>query len=137
MRTKLMKTINTVAMFMIVFLPLLTFAVSANAQGASDNMLWGGQQDNIQQNTGLGNTDPRTMAASIIKILLGFLGIIAVIIILYGGFKWMTAAGNEDNVSSAKKIIGAGVIGLVIILMAFGIAQFVIDSLYNATGANG
>lgn len=132
-----MKTINTVAMFMIVFLPLLTFAVSANAQGASDNMLWGGQQDNIQQNTGLGNTDPRTMAASIIKILLGFLGIIAVIIILYGGFKWMTAAGNEDNVSSAKKIIGAGVIGLVIILMAFGIAQFVIDSLYNATGANG
>jgi amino acid transporter len=66
---------------------------------------------------------------------LGFLGIIAVVIILFGGFRWMTAAGNEDQVSTAKKMIGAGVIGLIIILMAFGIAQFVLNALYNATGA--
>lgn len=137
MKTKLMKTLNTVAMFMIVMLPLLTFAVAVSAQSNADSMLWGGQESNVQNETGLGDADPRSMAASIIKILLGFLGIIAVVIILYGGFKWMTAAGNEDSVSSAKQIIGAGVIGLVIILMAFGIAQFVIDALYNATNATG
>ncbi|MDO8261364.1 MAG: hypothetical protein Q7T50_07810, partial [Candidatus Magasanikbacteria bacterium] len=90
-----------------------------------------------QTATGLGNTDPREMAGSVINIVLGFLGVIAVLIILLGGFKWMTAGGNEDGIGEAKQMIGAGVIGLVIILAAFGIAQFVINALYNATGATG
>jgi hypothetical protein len=47
----------------------------------------------------------------------------------------MTAAGNEDKVGEAKRIIGAGVIGMVIILGAFGVAQFVLEALYGATGA--
>ena len=69
----------------------------------------------------------------VIRIALGFLGIIAVIIILLGGFKWMTAGGNEDKVGEAKKLITAGVIGLVIIISAFAIATFVLDSLITAT----
>ena len=72
------------------------------------------------------NADPRDLAVSITKYLMTFLGIIAVIIILYGGFMWMTAAGNEDRVASAKKIIVAGAIGLVVILAAFVIVQFVL-----------
>ncbi|MFW5888708.1 MAG: hypothetical protein ACOCVY_03255, partial [Patescibacteria group bacterium] len=63
----------------------------------------------------------------------GFLGILAVVIILIGGFKWMTAAGNEDKVGEAKKIIVAGVIGLVIILASWGIATFVLEQLMGAT----
>ena len=46
---------------------------------------------------------------------------------------WMTAAGNEDKTGTAKKIMTAGVIGLVIILAAFGIARFVIQALISAT----
>lgn len=84
--------------------------------------------------TELGTRDPREIAASIINIMLGFLGILAVIIILIGGFKWMTAAGNEDGVAEAKKIIVAGIIGLVIILASWGIASFVLNNLVNATG---
>lgn len=86
--------------------------------------------------TDLGNKDPREIAASIVNILLGFLGILAVIIILIGGFKWMTAAGNEDQVGEAKKIIVAGIIGLVIILASWGIASFVLNNLLQATGSN-
>jgi hypothetical protein len=134
---KLAKKISWLAMIAVIVVPVFTLAIAANAQSPANNMLWGGSESNVQAATGLGNTDPREMAGSIVKILLGFLGIIAVILILYGGFKWMTAAGNEDSVSQAKKIIGAGVIGLVIILMAFGIAQFVINALYTATNANG
>lgn len=84
------------------------------------------------ENTELGNQDPRQTIANIINIILGFLGILAVAIILYGGFKWMTAAGNEDQIGEAKKIITAGVIGLVIILAAWGIAAFVLNALTNA-----
>lgn len=67
--------------------------------------------------------------AKIINIILGFLGIIAVIIILAGGFKWMTAGGNEDKVGEARKMIVQGVIGLVIVFAAWAIASFVVTQL--------
>ncbi len=136
MKIQLSNKISILVVALMVMLPVFAMVLTANAQGAND-MLWGGYEGNIQTATGLGNEDPRAMAGAVVNIVLGFLGVIAVLIILLGGFKWMTAAGNEDKVSEAKKLIGAGVIGLVIILMAFGIAQFVIASLYNATGATG
>lgn len=120
-----------------VVLPVFSFALTANAQSNADNMLWGGFEANVQAATGLGNSDPRTIAGSVINIFLGFLGIIAVLLILFGGFKWMTAAGDEGAIDEAKKLIAAGVIGLVIILAAFGISQFVISAIYDATGATG
>jgi hypothetical protein len=85
--------------------------------------------------TGLGTQDLREGVMNIINLLLGFLGIIAIIIILYGGFVWLTSAGNEEKVSQAKKIITAGIIGLIIIFVSFAIATFVIESLIDATGA--
>lgn len=75
------------------------------------------------------NSDPRETAGRIINFALGFLGILAVGIILYGGFKWMTSGGNEEKVSEAKKILVAGVIGLVIILASWGIASFLINRI--------
>ncbi len=81
----------------------------------------------------LGSEDPRAIVARIINTMMLFLGIIAVVIILLGGFKWMTAAGNEENISQAKKIMGAGIIGLVIILASWGIAQFILTKLISAT----
>ncbi|MGI6314316.1 MAG: hypothetical protein ACOXZY_00155 [Patescibacteria group bacterium] len=83
--------------------------------------------------TGLGQVDPRVAAANIINIALGLLGIIAVAIIVYAGFKWMTSAGNEEAVKSAKSTLIAATIGLVIILSAYIIANFVILNIYEAT----
>ena len=80
--------------------------------------------------------DPREAAMSLVKLLMTFLGIIAVIIMLYGGFIWMTAAGNEDKVDQAKKLIAAGIIGLVIILSAFLIVNFVVTNVSNALNAS-
>lgn len=82
---------------------------------------------------GLGSQDIRVTIASIINVFMGLLGIIAVVIILYGGFMWMTAAGNEERVDKARKMIVSGVIGLAIILSAYAIARFVVGSLVNAT----
>ena len=73
-------------------------------------------------------TDPREMAVNIVKFFMTFLGIIAVVIILLGGFKWMTAAGNEDKVAEAKKLLVAGIIGLAIIVSAYVIVNFVITT---------
>lgn len=85
--------------------------------------------------TGLGTKDLREGIMSIVNVLLGFLGILAIIIILWGGFRWLTSGGNEEKVGEAKKIITAGIIGLVIIFTAYAIATFVIVQLIEATGA--
>ena len=69
------------------------------------------------------------LAADLIKTALGFLAIIAVVIVLFGGFKWMTAAGNDDKIDDAKKILSAGVMGLIIILVAWGLTTWLIDTI--------
>lgn len=84
-------------------------------------------------NSGLGNKDPRDTVASLIRVVMGFLGTIAVLLILFGGFKWMMAQGNQDKVDEAKKLLIAGVVGLIIILSAYGIATYVIENLVEAT----
>jgi len=88
------------------------------------------------QQTGLGTQDLRVTIASIIRTAMGLLGIVAVVIILIGGFTWMTAGGNEEKVAEAKKWIFAGVIGLAIILSAYALASYVISSLLTATSYN-
>ena len=82
---------------------------------------------------GLGGADIRTTIASIIRTAMGLLGIVAVVIILIGGFTWMTAGGNDDKVGEAKKWIIAGVIGLAIIFSAYALSSFVIKNLIRAT----
>ena len=120
----------------------LSFSQAQPAKAQLD--LWGDEltgTNNIGLNSftdlGLCNRDPRRIAASIIQIVLGFLGVIAVCLILFGGFKWMTAAGDDGKVEEAQDLIKAGVIGLLIILAAFSISVFVINALIKGTGGSG
>lgn len=95
--------------------------------------------DVVGDATGLGgkDTDIRTTIGSLINVALGFLGVIAVVIVLIGGFKYMIAGGEEKKVSDAKGWIISGIIGLAIILSAYAITSFVIDKLITATGDSG
>ncbi len=115
--------------FASLLLALSAFAVPAMVGAQTD--VFGLQYGEA---TGLGNQDPRETAANIIRSALSVLGIVAVVIVLYGGVLWMTAAGSEDKVSTAKKILFSGIIGLIIILSAFALTQFVINQLIGATG---
>jgi heme/copper-type cytochrome/quinol oxidase subunit 2 len=87
----------------------------------------------IEGSIKLGSGDVRKTAANIINVALGFLGIIAVVIVLLGGFKYMVAGGNEEKTTEAKKLIVSGIIGLAIILSAWAITSFVITRLVTAT----
>ncbi|MBU0648787.1 hypothetical protein KJ969_01610 [Patescibacteria group bacterium] len=88
----------------------------------------------VAEEIGLGGGDIRVVVARIIRSFLTLLGITAVVLILYGGFVWMTAGGDEEKVEKAKKILINAVIGLAIILTSFAITQFVLNSLLEATG---
>ncbi|PKM87118.1 hypothetical protein CVU83_03380, partial [Candidatus Falkowbacteria bacterium HGW-Falkowbacteria-2] len=91
----------------------------------------------IGASVNLTQDDPRTIVARVINIAMSVLGIIAVGLILWGGFVWMTAGGQEEKIDQAKKILRNGVIGLLIILSAWGIVTFILSSLLGATNSSG
>ena len=122
----LAKNLLSLAMIVFLILPVFTFIRTASAQVDPGINI-------VDQEIQLGTDDPRAIVARIINTAMLFLGIIAVVIILLAGFKWMTAGGNEDKVAESRKLMGAGVIGLVIILAAWGIARFILDRLITAT----
>ena len=132
-----MKKLLSQFLVALFIMPVLSIALVSPVAAADpvESDFWGGEtvEGNIQDDIMLGERDPREIAAQIVNIALGFLGIVAVIIVLAGGFKWMTAGGNQDKIDEAKKLMSAGVIGLIIVLAAFGIARFIIDSLVTAT----
>ncbi len=86
---------------------------------------------------GLGTADLYSTIIRVVQWALGFLALVAVIIIMYGGFIWMTARGNPDKVAKAKKILISAVIGLVIILTAWAIVTFVVKTIHEATNGSG
>lgn len=73
------------------------------------------------------------IVGNIINVMLGFLGIVLLGYLLYAGFLWMTAGGDEENVKKAKSMIKNAIIGLVIIVAAFAISSFVLQALVTAT----
>ncbi len=97
-------------------------------------------QDSLEavgETTGLGTTDIRIVVARIIRAGLGILGILAVCIIVYAGYLWMTAGGNAERVDRAKRLLINGLIGLIIIFASVAIVQFVISAVLRSTGAGG
>jgi hypothetical protein len=116
------------SLFIVTLLVLPTFVLAQGNVGTNDVL-----GINYGASTGLGSRDIRDTVGSIINVALGLLGIVAVVIVLIGGFEWMTAGGNEEQTSKAKQRILAGVIGLAIILSAYAISRFVVGSLVNAT----
>ena len=87
--------------------------------------------------TGLGTRDLREGVMTIVRLLFGFLGVIMIVGIVYGGFLVLVSAGNEEQTGAGRKIITAAIIGLAILFLAYAIAAFVIGQLLTATGAPG
>jgi cytochrome bd-type quinol oxidase subunit 2 len=78
--------------------------------------------------TGSGN-DFNTILKKIINILSVLVGAIAVIMVILGGFRYVTSAGSEKGVESAKKTILYALIGLVIVALAQVIVHFVLNNI--------
>jgi len=72
---------------------------------------------------------------SVVQSVLSFIGIIFLSLMVYAGFLWMTARGEQDQIEKAKKIINAAIIGLIITVGAYSITAFIVPRvLSRATG---
>lgn len=90
------------------------------------------QPGRLAEATG-GQGSARELILTFLNFFLGFLGLIAVIMIIYGGVLYVTAAGNQENIDKGKKIIMYAVVGIVIILLAFAL----VNTLLGGLGAGG
>ena len=68
----------------------------------------------------------RQLILNIVNFFLGFLGLLAVIMIIYGGMLYVSAAGKQESIDKGKKIIMYAVIGIVVILLSFAIVNTVL-----------
>lgn len=141
----ILKKIFPVILFAwVIFIPIETALASAvfqpepsldvrlvqNWPSRSDN--WG--LDKTAQKAELASSHTKTRTFSeivgrLINPVLGLLGMVFMVLIIYAGVLWMTAAGNEEKVAKAKKIIYTATVGLVIVTFAYVISELIIFNL--------
>ena len=91
---------------------------------------------NIVPNELQGNTDIIQIVRAIIRFILLIAFVLAFIFLLIGGLRWITAGGDEKSVASARGMITAALIGLVIVLLAFAIIKLV-ETFFGVTIVSG
>ncbi len=111
----------------LAIIALLTFGLSGAIFLFGNNVLAQSQygQEYVAE-TGLATGDPRVIAVNIIRVALGFLALVAVAIVIYGGWLYMTSEGNEEKINKAKSTLKNAGIGLLIILSSFAIVSWIL-----------
>lgn len=66
----------------------------------------------------------------VISLILAFLGVIFLILMIYGGYIWMLARGNEQEIEKAKSIIRNALIGLIVVLAAYAITFLLMSNIF-------
>ncbi len=123
-----MRLKNLIIIISLISLGCLIFIMPALASSISGQVeQFGGQIGATRQNI-------PELAALIIKSLLTLLGLVFVVIILYGGFMYMTSQGEQEKIKKAKQILATAIIGLIIILAAYAITTFVVNAILAGTG---
>lgn len=99
-------------------------ATPTTAKGSMQN-----QAEKMNKMAGFGDASVDNIAAAVIETALSLLGIIFLVIIIFAGYRWMTASGNEEEVKKAQEAIKRGIIGLLIVILAYAVTSFVFNAL--------
>jgi hypothetical protein len=118
-------------MTFMVFFSVFSFASASNLSDAfsSDKNLKS-SADKMGYEV-VGQPSPEMVVSIVIQTVLGLLGVIFMILLVYGGILWMTAGGNDQQIEKAKKIITNSIIGLVVVLLAYSISILVLSIFVN------
>jgi len=119
---------------LFLFLSVFFFIISTNiglAQNGLDEVVREIPAYSSQTSTNYDQNFLNTTLGEGIGLVLSFIGILFLILVIYGGITWMTATGNDQKVEKAKNMIINAVIGLLIVLSAYAITNFVGTQLTN------
>jgi len=125
-KSKMIKKALLVFLLMVGAITLFSALPQASAVGTG---LIDSSNPIEKLNTGTaGETTLTGLVLTVINYFLGFLGLIAVIMVIYGGVSYVTSAGNDEAVGKAKKIIMYALIGLIIILLSFVVVKAILGA---------
>lgn len=114
--------------------------LAVSAQGSAGTGLGGALSNGLTKAAPKelqGSTDLNQIIGNLIGAVIGFLGVVLFLYLLYGGFLWMTAGGDTNQVKTATTTIRNAIIGLVIIALSYAIATFIIQNLGTAVSSGG
>ena len=132
MTSKTLKQALTVSIITVLALTFMSFSPLAFAQATTAAPAVSGSGiavTNPEDNIIGGETDARAFITKILRFALTFLGILCVVLIIYGGFLYITSAGEEDGAKKGKTIIIYCIIGLVIIYASYAIVNTVLGGI--------
>jgi hypothetical protein len=110
----------------VMLFPTILFAQN-NLQDANDRLRGLGAR------AGFSQQDLPTVAGTVISTALTLVGLIFLILMVYAGYLWMTARGDEGQVEKALGIVKTCVIGLIVVMSAYAITFFVLSRFGTTT----
>lgn len=91
----------------------------------------------VASSAGFSTSSVYEILGTLINVFLSLLGIVFLLLVLYAGFLWMTAGGDDKQVDKAKKMLINATVGLVITLSAYAITTFIVNWISEGTGLGG
>ena len=128
--------INFLILFSLIILFNFSLVLAADSPVPIGNRISGelanaGKTAGYTENTQPAKSFVATLVG-IINVLLTIVGVVFLLLIIYAGYLWMTAQGNEEQIKKAKKILTGALIGIIIILAARVVTEFVITQFGGA-----
>ncbi len=117
-----------ISILILIFFGSLIFSLSRNlvlATSFEEGLQTTGGEIGYKAEASSDDNALPKMVGNIIGALLAFIGVIFLVLAIYGGYTWMMARGNEQEISKAKNVIKNALIGLVIVLLAYAITMIV------------
>lgn len=108
-----------------IFMPSFSVVQAYEDAGLTKVLKNSGSAGTVLKNMG----SPEDKITSIIGTILSFVGVAFLILMIYGGILWMTSQGNDTQIKKAKGILINGIIGLIIVVLAYAITAYVGNTL--------
>lgn len=113
----------------IIIFILLTFLIPYDATATCDPAIAASQGYTCIDNPLGTDVNVNVLIGRVINAVMGIVGSLALAMFIYGGFIWMTAAGNNERVTKGKDILIWATIGLIVIFSAYAIVNFVLEGI--------
>jgi len=129
--------LTAVLLAFFIFTPFISAADVSGADKALDGLKksasqgYTGKVDGDIKATGIMTSLPGAIG-KVVGVILSLVGVAFLILMIYGGFIWMLARGNDQEVVKAKDLIQSAIIGLVIVLAAYAITAYIGSNLFKA-----
>ena len=111
----------------LLVVPTVALAVAPAASAEGDFTLNNGVKSAQGEGVGEAASDPQTLVKQFVNIFLFAVGALSVIMLIWGGIRYTTSAGDSNKVTAAKNTVLYAIVGLVIAILAYAFVNMVID----------